>query len=111
MCAIRTTHRRWRSSSPPSPRKPIIAVVLIRATATSAGGIQTNNVATYDRGYIYIVDRADTGPSFSSKARQRRSSKAGSNSLDEGGPGGLSIVAGPDSDATLVAVVAALTPA
>jgi hypothetical protein len=61
MCAIRTTHRTWRSSSPPSPRKPIIAVVLIRATPTSAGGIQTNNVATYDRGYIYIVDRADTG--------------------------------------------------
>jgi len=23
--------------------------------------IQTNNVATDDRGYIYIVDRADTG--------------------------------------------------
>jgi hypothetical protein len=49
--------------------------------------------------------------SFSSKPRQRRASKAGSNSLDEGGPGGLSIVAGPDSDATLVAVVAALTTA
>jgi hypothetical protein len=23
--------------------------------------VQTNNVATDDRGYIYIVDRADTG--------------------------------------------------
>ena len=53
--------RRSATSSPRSPRRPTSAASRSTARSSCKVAIQSNNVETDDRGYIYIVDRANTG--------------------------------------------------
>ena len=63
-------HRRPRSVQPegdrlstsrPSPTRPTSAASARARIERCKAAIQTNNVEVDDRGYIYIVDRANTG--------------------------------------------------
>jgi len=53
--------RKWAISSRRSPTRPNPALHHRRRSERCKTAIQTNNVDTDARGYIYIVDRANTG--------------------------------------------------
>ena len=59
--AIRFTRRKSASTFRRSPTRPTSAASSTGANERCKVAIQTNNVEVDDRGYIYIVDRANTG--------------------------------------------------
>ena len=61
MCAIRIIRRRSAISFRRSPRTTDKRCIKVNGEDRCKIAIQTNNVDTDDRGYIYIVDRANTG--------------------------------------------------
>ena len=61
MFAIRSIPKRSAITFRPSPTRPTSAASAPAPTQHCKVAIQTNNVEVDDRGYIYIVDRANTG--------------------------------------------------
>ncbi len=59
--AIRTRRRRSATSFRRSPRRPTQRCIKVDGQDRCKTAIQSNNVETDDRGYIYVVDRANTG--------------------------------------------------
>ena len=59
--AIPTARRRSATSSRRSPRRPAQRCIKVDGQDRCKTAIQSNNVETDDRGYIYVVDRANTG--------------------------------------------------
>ena len=61
MSVVRTTPKTWRFSSTVTQNTDYRCGPYQGNPNVCRRVIQTNNVATDDRGYIYIVDRANTG--------------------------------------------------
>ena len=59
--AILTARRKSATTFPPSPARPTSAASRQRPAQRCKIAIQTNNVEVDNRGYIYAVDRADSG--------------------------------------------------
>ena len=80
--AIRSTRRRSAITSPQRPRRPTSAASDEGADERCKVAIQSNNVEVDDRGYVYVVDRANTGMhivELTGAARRVANFPAGSN--------------------------------
>ena len=58
---IRMPQKRSDTSSRPLPRRPTRRCIKIEGKDRCKTAIQSNNLETDDRGYVYVVDRANTG--------------------------------------------------